>query len=143
MASRGQIVGLPGTSFVHGPYTITYSAGLSLDPFYGTRIEPLASHHLGGRIVELVKVHVVRSEARQRAVEGERNVPGLEVHPHAAVVEVASDLGREEHVVPYALERLPQDLFAVPPAVHGRGVDEVGAQLNGPPNRRDGFLVVR
>src|SRR5574340_1185472 len=42
-ASRGQIVGLPGTSFVHGPYTITYWAGLSLDPFYGTRIEPLAS----------------------------------------------------------------------------------------------------
>src|SRR5574340_169937 len=27
VASRGQIVGLPGTSFVHGPYTITYSAG--------------------------------------------------------------------------------------------------------------------
>lgn len=43
VASRGQIVGLPGTSFVHGPYMITYSAGLSLDPFYGTRIEPLAS----------------------------------------------------------------------------------------------------
>jgi len=43
VASRGQIVGLPGTSFVHGPFTITYTAGLSLDPFYATRIEPLAS----------------------------------------------------------------------------------------------------
>ena len=42
VASRGQIVGLPGTSFVHGPFTITYSAGLSLDPFYATRIEPVA-----------------------------------------------------------------------------------------------------
>jgi len=42
VAARGQIVGLPGTSFVHGPFTITYAAGLSLDPFYATRIEPLA-----------------------------------------------------------------------------------------------------
>lgn len=43
VAARGQIVGLPGVSFVHGPYTITYTAGLSTDPFYATRIEPLAS----------------------------------------------------------------------------------------------------
>jgi len=42
VAARGQIVGLPGTSFVHGPFTITYTAGLSTDPFYASRIEPLA-----------------------------------------------------------------------------------------------------
>ena len=86
-------------------------------------------HHLGGRIVQLVQVHVVRTEPLEGPFEREGDVPRLEVHADAAVVEVPADLRREEDLVPAVFEGLTEDLLAVPPAVDVRGVEEVHSEI--------------
>src|SRR5207244_2815347 len=54
---------------------------------------------------------------------------GKEQGIHVAIIEVAPDLGRDDHVLPDALERLAQDLFGMAVAVHVGRVEEVASQV--------------
>ena len=100
-------------------------------------------HHRKRRVVELVHVNVVRPETLQRSLEREGDVSGIEVHAHAAMVEVAADLRSEEHVLAVVLQGLPEDLLAVAPSVDVGCVEKVAAEICRTAHRTDGNGVVR
>ena len=100
------------------------------------------AHHLRRRVVELVQIDVIRAQPFERPLEGEGDVPGVEVHPDAPVVEVSADLRRDAHLFAAALEGLSEDLLAVSPAVHVRRVEEGAPELDRPAHGGDGGRVV-
>ena len=109
-------------------------------------------------VVELQQVDVVGAQAAQRLLDGEPDVrgrearvvrhrergvgadlgerpaqrlrePGDEERVHVAVVEVASDLGRDDDVGPDTVERGAQHLLRMPVPVHVRRIEEGASQL--------------
>ncbi len=93
--------------------------------------------------MQLVQVHVVGPQAVQRASQRESDVSGIEIRPDLPMVEIAADLGREEHLVPASFEGLPEDFLAVPPSVDVRGIEEVHPKVDGLLDGGDRFCVVR
>src|SRR6266571_988711 len=82
------------------------------------------------------------AESLERALQGEGDVSGIEVHPDASVIEIPTDLCRDVHVLVVAFECLAENLLAVAPSVYICGVDEIHPELDGAPDGGDGFRVV-
>src|SRR5947208_13973149 len=78
-------------------------------------------HRLRGRVVQLVEVHMVRPQALERPLEGERDVSGIEIRADSPMVEIAGHLRREVHLISTSLDGAAEDLLAVPPALDVRG----------------------
>ena len=100
-------------------------------------------HRLRGRVVQLVEVHMVRPQALERPLEGERDVSGIEIRADSPMVEIAAHLRGEVHLIPASLQGLAEDLLAVPPSVHVRGIEEVHAEVDRLLYRGDRLPVVR
>ena len=92
--------------------------------------------------MELIHVNVVRAESLERPFQRKRDVPRIEIHPDAAVVEVAAHFRRQDDGVAAALERLAEDLLAATPAVDVGRVEEVHPEIDGPLDGCDRLPVV-
>src|SRR5437879_6466405 len=73
---------------------------------------------------------MVRPQALERPLEGERDVSGIEIRADSPMVEIAAHLRGEVHLIPASLQGLAEDLLAVPPSVHVRGIEEVHAEVD-------------
>ena len=92
------------------------------------RLEALAAGDvLGGWPVEQVDIHVVHPQASEALVDLPQQPLPAEVLPGNAVGGALSPLGADDPVVAAVGQRPSDDLLTVPPAIHGRGVDQVDA----------------
>src|SRR5256886_10778049 len=80
--------------------------------------------------MQLIQVEVIGLKPLERTVQSESQVPRIEVHSDAAMVEVASHLRGEEHVFAAALQSLAENFLAVPPAVDVGGIEEVHPEFD-------------
>ena len=92
----------------------------------------------------VVEIDDVHAEPREARVAGLRDVGRTPVHEVTLAVRAPdiAELGGEDDALAPPLERAPERLLVVPPAVQVRGVEEVHTPVERGMDHADGLLVV-